>query len=162
MRQCTALLLALLLLLTACANANAAGTPAGDSPSPAGDSPTVSLPPEEEGGGELHQTSEGGNTTAEPEMFYCGNTVTTVTPGYTGEPYSFWGEDSIALTDLLLHLSYDGGVCRCPVEYTVDTEFGDGYGVNLTEAFARWGDGQVDLTQEQLELIQGVLQRNCL
>ena len=50
---------------------------------------------------------------------------------------SFWYDDSVALTDLLLYLDYSGEVCTCLPEYSVDTEFGAGYGVSLTGGFAR-------------------------
>ena len=73
--------------------------------------------------------------------------------------FSFWGDDSVALTDLLLYLDYSGDVCRCMPEYRVDTEFGTGYGINLTEGYARCGDGQASLTAEQAEQIQAILDR---
>ena len=94
---------------------------------------------------------------------YCGNTVTTISreERVWDEPWeaSFWGEDSVALTDLLLYLDYSGDVCRCLPEYSVDTEFGTGYGVNLTEGYARSGGGQTDLTEEQVEQIREILER---
>lgn len=93
---------------------------------------------------------------------YCGNTVTKIL--LDGETYSFWGNDSVALTDMLLHLNYADGLCRCPVEFTVDTEFddGNGYGVNLESAFVCHGENQCPLTSEQIEEIQGIVDRNCV
>jgi len=107
-----------------------------------------------------HVPAEAPETVADPVSLYCGNTVTEVT--LDSETYSFWGNDSVALTDILINLAYDPGrVCRCYWEFTVDTDFGDGYWVNLTENFARCEAGQADLTAEQVETIRGVLERNC-
>ena len=107
-----------------------------------------------------HAPAEEPETVADPVSGYCGNTVTEVT--LDGETYSFWGSDSVALTDILINLAYDPGrICRCYWEFTVDTDFGTSYWVNLTESFARCEAGQADLTAEQAEVIRGVLDRNC-
>lgn len=110
-----------------------------------------------------HRPSQGDNTVEHEAAGYCGNTVTTVSreTRMGGEPWeaSFWGGDSVALTDLLRYLDYSGGVCRCLPEYNVDTEFGTGYGVNLTDHYARRGDGQADLTEEQVNQIREILER---
>ena len=108
----------------------------------------------------IHTPAGEPQTAADPVSGYCGNTVTTV--HLDGKDHSFWGGDSVALTDLLVNLAYDPDrVCRCAVEFTVDTEFGSGYGVNLTEAFARCETGQAALTAEQVSAIRGILDRNC-
>lgn len=91
---------------------------------------------------------------------YCGNTVTSVQPSGSETRYSFWGDDSVELTDLLLTLDYSGDICRCLPEYTVDTEFGSGYGVNLSEYYARHDGGQAPLTEEQAETIRDIITRN--
>ena len=99
-------------------------------------------------------------TVEDPVSGYCGNTVTTV--HLDGGEYSFWGSDSVALTDILINLAYDPDqICRCMTAFTVDTEFGNGYGVNLTEFYARCEAGQAALTVEQTEAIRGILDRNC-
>lgn len=111
-------------------------------------------------GRHAHAPAEEPETVADPVSGYCGNTVTEVT--LDGETYSFWGSDSVALTDILINLAYDPDrVCRCYWEFTVDTDFGTSYWVNLTESFARCEAGQADLTAEQAEAIRGVLDRNC-
>ena len=108
----------------------------------------------------IHAPAGEPQTAADPVSGYCGNTVTTV--HLAGKDHSFWGGDSVALTDLLINLAYDPDrVCRCAVEFTVDTEFGSGYVVNLTEAFARCEAGQAALTAEQVSAIRGILDRNC-
>ena len=111
----------------------------------------------------VHRPFQGDNVTEHEAAGYCGNTVTTVSreERVWDAPWeaSFWGEDSVALTDLLLYLDYSGNVCRCLPEYSVDTEFGTGYGVNLTEGYARFGGGQADLTEEQVEQIREILER---
>ena len=48
-------------------------------------------------------------------------------------------------------------VCRCLPEFTVTTELGGPYGVNLSQGYARCSDGQADLTEEQVELIWEIL-----
>lgn len=93
-------------------------------------------------------------------MGYCGNTVTEVTRD--GETFSFWGSDSVTLTDLLINLPYDPeAVCRCAAEFTVDTELGGGYQVDLSRFFVRCDEGQADLTAEQAVVIQTILEENC-
>lgn len=105
-----------------------------------------------------HALASEPQTVEDPVSGYCGNTVTTVY--LDGEENAFWGTDSVTLTDILINLSYDPEkVCRCAPEFTVDTEFGEGYGVNLTEGYARCADGQADLTREQLETIREIMDR---
>lgn len=99
-------------------------------------------------------------TVEDPVSGYCGNTVTEVT--LDGETCSFWGDDSVALTDIVINLAYDpAAVCKCLPEFTVDTEFGNGYGVNLTEHYVRCEAGQAPLTAEQTEEIREIIERNC-
>ena len=111
-------------------------------------------------GREVHEPAAEPQTVADPVTGYCGNTVTEVT--LEGETYSFWGDDSVTLTDIVINLDYDPeAVCRCLPEFTVNTEFGDGYGVNLTESYVRCEAGQASLTAEQTEAIREIVERNC-
>lgn len=97
-------------------------------------------------------------TVENPVSGYCGNTRTTVY--LNGESWTFEGNDSVALTDILINLDYDEEkICRCAVEFTVDTEFNTGYGVNLTEGYARWDEGQADLTEEQVQTVREIIER---
>ena len=99
-------------------------------------------------------------TVDDPVVGYCGNTITDVV--LNDETFSFWGGDSVTLTDILINLSYDPDqICRCLPEFTVNTEFGSGYSVSLSDAYARCESGQAALTAEQVEQIQGILERNC-
>ena len=99
-------------------------------------------------------------TVDDPVSGYCGNTITEVL--LNGGTFSFWGGDSVTLTDLLINLDYDPDqVCRCLPEFTVNTEFGSGYEVNLAESYVRCETGQTALTAEQVEQIRGILERNC-
>lgn len=87
----------------------------------------------------------------DPEMLYCGNTFTKI---YKNDvQYGFDGSRSVDLTDLLIHLQYTEPVCNCLPEYTVDTEFGTGYGISLDGCYVRYDGRQVSLTQEQTEKI---------
>lgn len=155
--------LVLTLTLTACAAS--AGSP-GSAPEGSGSaapSPADIVQPEEPD--HSHQPAQEDNVLPHEQMLYCGNTVTRVStkPQADDEEWevSFWGGDSVALTDLLLHLDYSGDVCRCLPEYYVDTEFGEeSYGVNLSSGYVRYGGGQTELTQEQVELIRDILDRN--
>ncbi len=111
-------------------------------------------------GREAHAPAAEPQTVADPVTGYCGNTVTEVT--LDGKTWSFWGSDSVTLTDIVINLAYDSGsVCRCLPEFTVDTEFGGGYGVNLTESYVRCEAGQAALTAEQTEAIRDIVERNC-
>lgn len=93
-----------------------------------------------------------------PAVGYCGNTMTIIY--MDGEEYSFAGSDSIAVTDILINLSYDPNeVCRCMAEFTVDTEMILGIEVNLTEGFARCETGQAALTEKQAQTIQEIVDR---
>lgn len=161
--------LVLALTLTACAVSASGGAPETKSvpessaslPLEDGSLPDASQPEEDHS----HQPAEADNIVPHEQMLYCGNTVTKVYPEslYSGEDWkaSFWGGDSVSLTDLLLYLDYSEGICRCLPEYMVETEFSEEpYGVNLTEGYARHGDSQVDLTQEQIDLIRDILDRN--
>lgn len=105
----------------------------------------------------LHMAALTPQTVEDPITGYCGNTQTTL---YIGDDaYTFMGGQSVALTDILANLDYDPNkVCRCRPEYTVDTEFGSGYGINLTAGYARCEKGQADLTVEQLKAIAEVIE----
>lgn len=104
-----------------------------------------------------HQIAAQAQIVDTPVTGYCGNTQTTL---YIGDKaYSFMYGNSVTLTDILVNLSYDPArLCRCQVEYTVDTEFGKGYGINLTQGYARCDKGQADLTQEQIDTIAQIIQ----
>ena len=68
------------------------------------------------------------------------------------------GGNSVYITDLLLNLDYDPKkVCKCLPEYTVDTEFYQGYGVNLSGGYARCDKGQAELTGEQVDKLREIL-----
>lgn len=108
----------------------------------------------------MHSPAAEPLTVEDPVTGYCGNTITEVVLGE--EVFSFWGSDSVALTDILINLDYDPDqICRCLPEFTVNTEFKTGFGVNLTQAYARCEDGQAALTTEQVETILEIVNRNC-
>ena len=76
----------------------------------------------------------------------------------TSKEYTFEGSDSVYLTDLLLNLAYDPDkLCDCMSEFTVKTEFGGPYGVNLSQGYARYDGAQADLTKKQIEMIRNIL-----
>lgn len=110
-----------------------------------------------------HTPSAENHTIAHEETGYCGNTVTTITrtilPGTEPLELTFWGSDSVTLTDFLRYLDYSEDICRCLPEYHVDTEFGTDYGINLTESYVRYHDKQASLTAEQVQMIQDILDR---
>ena len=66
--------------------------------------------------------------------------------------------ESVTMTDILVNLDYDKNkLCKCLPEYTVDTEFGKGYGINLTDGYARCDKGQADLTSEQINKLKTII-----
>lgn len=88
---------------------------------------------------------------------YCGNTQTTVYFN-NSKKYTFMDGESVTLTDILLNLDYKKEkMCKCRPEYTVDTEFGQGYGINISQSYARFENGQADLTKEQAEKIKKII-----
>lgn len=91
----------------------------------------------------------------------CGDTVTTVSYWGDDETWevSFEGSDSAALTDILLHLDYNGDTCKCLPEYEVYMESGAEYGFSLIGKYARHDDGQASLNEEQVRQIQEILDR---
>jgi len=104
-----------------------------------------------------HQVAVEEQTVSDPIAGYCGNTITTI---YFDEnkSYEFWGGESVTMTDILVNLDYDKcKLCKCLTEYTVDTEFGTGYGINLTEGYARCDKGQADLTEEQIDKLKKII-----
>ena len=103
-----------------------------------------------------HEAAEKAQTVVDPYSGYCGNTMTTIS--MDGKEYTFEGSDSVYLTDLLLNLAYDPDkLCDCMSEFTVKTEFGGHYGVNLSQGYARYDGAQADLTKEQIEVIRNIL-----
>lgn len=116
---------------------------------------------EQEENTHIHQLSNEPNTIEHEIAGYCGNTVTTVACHINNSEAvwekSFWGSHSVNLTDLLLYLDYSGDICRCLPEYTVNTEFGEDYGINLTDGYVRHDGGQANLTAEQVEEIQTII-----
>ncbi len=95
---------------------------------------------------------------------YCGNTETTI---YFDDStkYTFMGDNSVTLTDILKNLDYKSeNMCKCLPEYTVDTEFGTGYGINLShyginssQCYARYNGGQASLTDQQVKTIKEII-----
>lgn len=103
-----------------------------------------------------HTLAEQPQTVDDPVTGYCGNTMTTIV--LDNQEYTFMGSDSVNLTDILINLKYDPmRVCRCATEFSVITESGDPYGVNLNHGYARCEEGQADLTPDQVALIQQIL-----
>ena len=104
-----------------------------------------------------HVPADDPQTVDDPVTGYCGNTMTTII--LDDMEYTFEGSDSVNLTDILINLKYDPmRVCRCAPEFTVKTEFGDPYGVNLSQGYARCEEGQADLTEDQIKLIREILE----
>ena len=104
-----------------------------------------------------HQTASEPQTVDDPVEGYCGNTMTTIY--LDGEAVTFMYDESVTLTNILINLAYDPEkVCDCLPEYTVDTEFGKGYGINLAEGYVRCEKGQADLTAGQIDQIAVIIE----
>lgn len=107
--------------------------------------------------GHLHSPAATPQTVEDPYVGYCGNTRSTV---YfkNGKSHTFMYGGSVTLTDILLNLDYsEDALCDCEAEYTVDTEFGLGYEVNLTQSFARFDGGQASLTEDQIKEVRKII-----
>lgn len=139
MKRIIAVLISLALLLTLCACRNA--------------SADVTSETEQH----IHRLAEKPETVSNPATGYCGNTQTTIYFG-NGKRYTFMYENSVAMTDILFNLDYDPNkLCKCRTEYTVDTEFGTGYGINISSGYARCDKGQANLTKEQTEKLNEII-----
>lgn len=105
-----------------------------------------------------HAPADEPETTGGTEDGYCGNTSATVT--LDGSAYTLSGSNAVTLTAILESLDYDPqSVCNCLAEFTVETEVGTEYEVNLTEYFARCDAGQAALTRKQANAIREIVQR---
>ena len=88
----------------------------------------------------------------------CGSTSVTVTLG--GSAHTIPGSDAVTLTAILENLDYaPQAICNCLAEFTVETEVGTEYEVNLTEYFARCDAGQAALTRKQADAIREIIER---
>ena len=88
----------------------------------------------------------------------CGNTSVTVT--LDESVYTIPGSDAVTLTAILENLDYTSDdICSCSTEFTVETEIGTEYEVNLTEYFVRCDAGQAALTQKQADAIREIVER---
>lgn len=103
-----------------------------------------------------HAPADEPETTGGTEDGSCGNTSVTVTLG--GSTHTISSSDAVTLTAILENLDYDPqAVCNCLVEFTVETEIGTEYEINLTEYFARSDAGQAALTQKQVDAIGEII-----
>ncbi len=104
-----------------------------------------------------HGPANEAQTVEDPVSGYCGNTQTTIYFD-NGKSHTFMSGNSVTMTDILVNLKYDKNkLCKCLPEYKVDTEFGTGYGINLTEGYARCDKGQADLTQKQIDKLKEII-----
>lgn len=104
-----------------------------------------------------HGPANEAQTVEDPVSGYCGNTQTTIYFD-NGKSHTFMSDSSVTMTDILVNLKYDKNkLCKCLPEYKIDTEFGNGYGINLTEGYARCDKGQADLTQEQIDKLKEII-----
>ena len=108
-----------------------------------------------------HSVAEVPQTVSDPISGYCGNMVTKII--YQEREYSFSGEDSVALTDMLINLNYNKPMCKCAAEFEVAVETEEAmYAVNLRSAFVRFCGKHAELTDEQIDTIQKIYDRHVL
>ena len=109
-------------------------------------------------GGHTHAPAGEPESANDTEDGYCGNISVTVT--LDGSAYTLSGSDAVTLTAILENLDYNSDdICSCSTEFTVETEIGTEYEVNLTEYFARCDAGQAALTQKQADAIREIVER---
>ncbi len=105
-----------------------------------------------------HEDVEKPQTVSDPITGYCGNIITKIVS--TDGERSFWGDDSVELTDIVINLKYSQPMCKCLAEFEVYVETEEKpYEVNLTEAYVRLGEKQADLTAEQVKTIRDIYNR---
>ena len=108
-------------------------------------------------GGHTHAPADEPESANSTEDGYCGNTSATVT--LDGSAYTLSGSDAVTLTAILENLDYTSDdICSCSTEFTVETEIGTEYEVNLTEYFVRCDAGQAALTQKQADAIREIVE----
>lgn len=79
---------------------------------------------------------------------------------WVGQSDGFFGMGTLQETcaRLLRDLPYEEAkLCRCEAPYTVQTEYGYGYCINPEMGFVRYGNGQADLTEEEILLLETCL-----
>ena len=109
-------------------------------------------------GGHTHTPAGEPEVTDGTEDGYCGNTSATVT--LDGSTHTISGSDAVTLTAILENLDYNSDdICSCSTEFTVETEIGTEYEINLTEYFARCDAGQAALTRKQADAIREIIER---
>lgn len=109
-------------------------------------------------GGHTHVPADEPESANGTEDGYCGNTSVTVT--LDGSAYTLSGSDAVTLTAILENLDYTSDdICSCSAEFTVETEIGTEYEINLTEYFARCDAGQAALTQKQADAIREIVEQ---
>ncbi len=142
----------MLTLATACGGVGPADDNSSQNGSPQSESAILL-----NGDGHPHTVADTPQTVSDPYVGFCGNTQTTVY--FNGKSSgAFMYGDSVYLTELLLNLDYDPKkLCKCRPEYTVDTEFYQGYGINLTDGYARCDKGQAELTESQVEKVRQIV-----
>lgn len=147
------LILALLAVVSGCGNGNVDSENSRPTPTPPNEGILLNA------GDHTHQKADEPQTVSDPYNGYCGNTMTNVYRIADGQSSgAFMAGNSVYITDLLLNLDYDPQkICKCLPEYTVDTEFYRGYGVNLSEGYARCDKGQAELTSEQIDKLREIL-----
>ncbi len=105
-----------------------------------------------------HEVASLPQTVSNPISGYCGNMITKIASG--DDEYSFWGGDSVTLTDIVINLDYSKPMCKCAAEFFVYVESNEKpHEVNLTEAFIRFEDKHASLTEEQVETIREIYDR---
>lgn len=99
-------------------------------------------------------------TAEEPEDIYLPAVQgIDVTVQGNGREYALEAKTGMTLLELLQNQAYDPDqVCRCDVEYTVTTEFGVRYDINLQEGFVRCQEGQASLSEEHLLQLKTILE----
>ena len=76
-----------------------------------------------------------------------------------GQTYLLETKEGMDLLSLLKDQAYDvSQLCKCDIEFTVVTEFGVKYHVNLQEGFVRCEQGQAFLSNEDMQNIQAILE----
>ncbi len=117
--------------------------------------PLSGTPKDDSAEGHTHAPAKTPRTVSDPITGYCGNMITKIEKD--GDEVSFWGGDSVNLTDLVINLEYSQPMCKCAEEFLVYVETEkEPYEVNLSQNFVRFGDKHASLTAEQTKTIRKI------
>ena len=111
-----------------------------------------------------HEPETGDNTGPSDSIGYTDDFAIEIIRSGSGSEVktTVSGQEAIDTAMLLGKLKYDSDVCKCIPEYTVTTDSGVVYGVDLDSSYARCGVCQVQLTSAQVDMLREIFSKAFL